>query len=323
MDQPKINILLCFDDNDWNYARHAAVTILSVLETNKNHKIKFYIMTSSITKNNVNEFKRIIDLYKQEIEFIISKDIVPEELKKVIINKREWIWWPRYRWFFSNFIKDIDRILYFDCDILVVWDILEIYNMNMHDKAIAACLDYWPFHCQDKYFHLKNYINSWVLLFDAKKYDVSKINVKKMKEINKKYSKYFHGRDQDKANIIFKNDIFVYNKSMNYQIISKYFNKGLSDTKIIHCLQKPYILYPNVPKSLVKKYYYYLNITKWKWFPKESIYHWNLKSLCGYIYFYIYFLCYNFLLYTTGELIIKRLTNMIWVLKNNRIFSAK
>ena len=310
----KINILICFDDIKWDYTRHAAVTILSVLETNKKHKIKFYILSSSLSKENINELKRIVDLYDQELEFIIRDDIVSEELKKVIINKREWIRWPRYRRFFPLFIKDVDRILYFDCDVLVVWDIFNIYNMDMHGKAIAGCLDSWPFHCQDKYFHLKNYINSWVLLFDAKKYDVSKINVSEMEKINKKYSKYFHWRDQDKANIIFKDDIYVYDNSMNYQILGKYFNKDIWKAKIIHCFQKPYLIWANVPKEIVRLYYNYLNITKRQWFNKENLVPWLIKNALAMSYQHVYFFIYNFLLRLFWKKFMKKLSYIKWKL---------
>lgn len=288
-----MNILISFDDIDWNYTRHAAVTIFSLLETNKRNKIKIYVLSSNLSQENIDELKRIVKLYNQKIEFIIRDDIVPEELKKVIINKREWIRWPWYRWFFPSCIKNIDRILYMDCDVLVTWDIANIYNMDMHWKAIAGYLDCFPFRCKKKVFNLKNYINSWVLLFDAKRYNEKKINVKKMEEINKKYSKYFQWWDQDKANIIFKDDIFVYDKSMNYQIIGKYFNKNLSKAIIVHCLQKPYIKYTCLPSKIINLYYYYLNQTKWKWYPKQKNNWWLVSNL----YPYFYYIYYNFLIF--------------------------
>ena len=46
-------------------------------------------MTSYLPEENIIELKRIVKLYNQEIEFIINDNIVPEELKKIIINKRK------------------------------------------------------------------------------------------------------------------------------------------------------------------------------------------------------------------------------------------
>ena len=89
-------------------------------------------MSSCISQENIEELKRIVELYSQEIEFIIDKNIVPEDLKKVIINKNNLTRGAWYRYFFKNYIKDIDRILYIDCDVLIMKDIYQIYNMNMH-----------------------------------------------------------------------------------------------------------------------------------------------------------------------------------------------
>lgn len=277
--QHKINVLLCLDDIKWDYTRHCAVTILSLLETNKKHKIKIFILSSLLPQENIDELKRIVDLYNQEIEFIISDDIVPKELKKVMINKNNLTWGVRYRRFSPKFLEWVDRILCLDCDVLVMKDIMEIYNMDMHWKAIAAYYDMFPFRCKYKIFWINNYINAWVLLFDLRKYDMGKINVKKMEEINCKYSKYFHGSDQDKINIIFKDDIFVGEQEMNYLITNKFFTKRLGNAKIVHCLQKPYVQNSNCPQKIVDLYSYYLSRTKWKWYPKKATSYWNY--ICG------------------------------------------
>ncbi len=269
MNDKRINILLCFDDKDWNYTRHAAVTILSLLETNKNNKIKIWIMSSSLPQENIAELKRIIDLYNQEVEFIIRNDIIPENLKKFIINKRALTWGVRYRRFFPKFIKWIDRILCIDCDVLIMKDISEIYNMDMHWRAIACWNDIEPNNTQQKkHLWLDKYFNAWVLLFDAEKYNVNKINTKTLKEINSKYSNYFWGCDQDKANIIFKDDIFIYKQWMNYIVVRPFYNDWIENAEIIHCIAKPYIENSNAPKKLCKLYDFYLDKTKWKWFPK-------------------------------------------------------
>jgi lipopolysaccharide biosynthesis glycosyltransferase len=60
---------------------------LSLLETNKKNKIKIYILSSILPKGNIDELKRIVNLYNQKIEFIITNNIVPKELKEVMINK--------------------------------------------------------------------------------------------------------------------------------------------------------------------------------------------------------------------------------------------
>ena len=275
----KFNILLCLDDVKWDYSRHCAVTILSLLETNKNHEIKIFIMSSILPKENIEELKRIVKYYHQEIEFIISDNIVPEELKKVIINKNNLTRGTWYRWFFPKFIKWIDRILYLDCDVLVMKDIADIYNMDMHWKTIAWYHTIYPYCYKNKIYGIKQYFNSWVLLFDAKKYNTNKISVKNMEDINKKFSKYYMWWDEEKMNILYSDDIYVTNKSMNYQIASKWFNKWLDDAHIVHCLKKPYIQYDWIPQKLIDKYNKYLSQTKWKWYPPKKAKYWYFKYI--------------------------------------------
>lgn len=45
-------------------------------------------MTSFMSQENIDEFKRIVNQFNQEIEFIISENIIPEELKSIIINRK-------------------------------------------------------------------------------------------------------------------------------------------------------------------------------------------------------------------------------------------
>lgn len=307
-----MNILLCFDDTNWNYTRHAAVTILSVMEKNKEYKIKFYIMTSNLPQKNIDELKRIVDSYNQEIEFIIDKNIIPKELKKVIINKRNLSRGARYRLFFPKYITWIDRILYMDCDVIVMKDISNIYNMDMHWKAIAWYKDIVVFNYKNKAFNLKTYINSWVLLFDLKKYDLSKINVENMVNINQKYSQYFNWCDQDKINLLFNDDILIGKQWMNYQIRNKFSTIWINDAEIIHCLEKPYVQYSSIPLQIKNIYFQYLNLTKWKWYPDQKAKYWYLKHL----YITAYKFCYALLIKLFWEDLLRKMNTLKWEINN-------
>lgn len=308
MDKNAMNILLCIDDFKWDYTRHCAVTILSLLETNKNHKIKIFIMSSCLPEENVKELKRIVKLYNQEIEFIIEGNIIPETIKNTVINHRTLTWGTRYRLFFPYYIKNIDRLLYMDCDVLVTKDIWEIYSMDMEWKTIAWYHDIIFSSYKLKQFWIDKYINAWVLLFDVKKYDVNKININDIKKINDMYWKWIIDSDQDYLNIIFKNEILIAKQWINYQILNKYFNKWINKAEIIHCLQKPYIQYSNIPQKYKELYHYYLNFTKWKEYPQQKANYWILKHFynCLYIFFS------HFLLIALWEKNMKKILSIIW-----------
>ena len=281
------NILLCIDDFKWNYTRHCAVTILSLLETNKKHKIRIFIMSSYLPEENINELKRIVNIYNQEIIFIIQDNLIEEEIKKEVINRRTLTRWTRYRLFFPKFIKNIDRLLYIDCDVLILKDLSQIYNMDMKWKAIAGYND-TIFSCyKNKIFWLKNYVNAWVLLFDAKKYNLNKININNIRVINNKFWKYIYDSDQDYLNIIFENNIYIFKKWMNYLIENKYFNPWIDNAEIVHCLEKPYIQYSNIPKKYIDLYNKYLALTKRKWYEEQKSNYWLCKKMFNDFYYFI------------------------------------
>jgi lipopolysaccharide biosynthesis glycosyltransferase len=196
-----------------------------------------------------------------------------------VINRRNLTRWTWYRLFFTDFIDWIDRILYLDCDIIVNKDISDFYYMDMKWKTIIWNneLDIIKYY-KDKYFWLNNYLNAWVLLFDVNKFKKHPINLDEIKETSKKFDKYLDDSDQDYLNIIYKNEIWIYPWAINYLCVKPFFNKKLKSALILHCLAKPHVKYSTAPKYVIDKYYFYLNQTKRKWFPK------NDRSIMFYFY---------------------------------------
>jgi lipopolysaccharide biosynthesis glycosyltransferase len=107
-----------------------------------------------------------------------------------------------YRLSLSNNIKDIDKIIYLDCDTMVHNDLSNLYNIEIGDKYFMG----FPAH-EISYFVIngtRNYINSGVML----------INLKLLRRINASliFDKYFHNYgtkkfDEYLINVIFYNKI--------------------------------------------------------------------------------------------------------------------
>jgi lipopolysaccharide biosynthesis glycosyltransferase len=58
--------------------------------------------------------------------------------------------WPSYltaatllRLQLPSLLSDIDRVVYLDCDLIVVNDITALYETDLSDLPLAACLDFW------------------------------------------------------------------------------------------------------------------------------------------------------------------------------------
>jgi hypothetical protein len=49
-------------------------------------------MSSCLPEENVKELERIVKSYNQKIEFIINDNIIPEEIKNKVINRRILTW---------------------------------------------------------------------------------------------------------------------------------------------------------------------------------------------------------------------------------------
>jgi len=271
-----INILIAYDDLDWNYTRHCCVTILSILENNKKNKIKFYIISSCLSKENVDYIKNLVDEYNQDIEFIIRDTVIPKNIQSLLINRGILTWWTFYRLFFNLYIKDVERILYLDCDTIITKDLSYIYNMDMQWKPIAWYYDSEMNRHEREVLDTDHYINAWVLLIDAKEYIKYPITIEKIKQANKKYEKRLNYADQDYLNILFRDEILISERWMNYLITRPFLNSGINKATIIHCLYKPYLKYSFCPKKVKKLYYHYLNKTKWKWYPEKV--NWNLTN---------------------------------------------
>ena len=259
-----MNILLCLDDISWDYSRHAMVTLLSLFETNPKYTFYIYILSSYISEKNQSEITNIVYTHWSHVFFSISPDIIPVVIKdELIVSRPELTPATFYRLFFCEHIdtKNMDKILYIDCDTLFLKNIWSLYKQDMWDKIIAGSWDLpWMQYLKKRVLWLKYYINAWVLLIDVQKY--KKIDLKKgIQYMNKKYGKKIQNDDQDYLNLIFHDALQVRPENeMNCIINRKYFI-DYRDATILHLTNKPHLYAMPLPKELRNLYYYYLNKT--------------------------------------------------------------
>ncbi len=163
--------------SDDNYAHLLGISLTSLYENNKLERtLNVFIIDDGISQNNKQRIIRTAERYNREINFFdADMSISLNNIGK----------WPKnifYRLFFitifGNELKD-DRILYLDCDTIVVDGVGELWNIDLEGKACAAVYE-----CMGKR-HKKNcslkdelpYFNSGVLLMDVhrwKKLDIEK-----------------------------------------------------------------------------------------------------------------------------------------------------
>ena len=83
-----------------------------------------------------------------------------------------------YRLELPKICNNINRILYIDCDTIILKDLMELYSLNFNGKYILGRLDLLVSELDSLGIYIKNYINSGILLMDL-------YNLRKYKYVNK------------------------------------------------------------------------------------------------------------------------------------------
>ncbi|WP_026665065.1 glycosyltransferase family 8 protein [Butyrivibrio sp. FC2001] len=174
--------------SDDNYAHLLGISLTSLYENNKLERtLNVFIIDDGISQNNKQKIVRTAARYDREIKFF---DV---DISLSLNNMGKWPKNIFYRLFFlsifGNELKD-DRILYLDCDTIVVDRVGELWDIDMKGKACAAVYE-----CMGKR-HKKNcclkdelpYFNSGVLLIDVNKWKEQELEekVQKILSLNSK-----------------------------------------------------------------------------------------------------------------------------------------
>ena len=165
-----ISIAFCIDNN---YILSTYTALISILD-NKNYftYISFYILISKdFTDENIDI---ILSLYEQYDFFNITFFRMDNRFDKVKmfrhITKSDY-----FKLTLGEYIKNLDKIIYLDCDVIVYKDLVNLYEHNFNGYLMLAIP---TVKLDNKLIKKDIYFNAGVLL----------LNLKKMREIefNKK-----------------------------------------------------------------------------------------------------------------------------------------
>lgn len=161
-----MNVIYASDDG---YAWLMGVSMVSLFENNRECKeINVYLFGDKISRENEEKLYQAAKQYDRNLEIIdVNMLKLPEKLYSGRYPKSAFS-----RLFaFDLLPKDIDRVLYLDCDIIVDGSIEELYNHEMDDKIIWAVKD-----CVSKAYKQKIgikgddvYINTGVMMMNLEK----------------------------------------------------------------------------------------------------------------------------------------------------------
>lgn len=108
---------------DANFMQHCAVTLVSLFENNKSADICVHIVAPSLSEENQQILRNLVASYGNDIRFYFP----PEDLLSCFAIKKfgkRISMATYYRCMFSAILPDdVEKVLYLDCDIVVLGDI--------------------------------------------------------------------------------------------------------------------------------------------------------------------------------------------------------
>ena len=268
MNTKTINVCLSCDDN---YAKHAGVTIASILaNANKEDILHFYILDGGISEQSKQNLLALNNIKDCDITFIKINEDDFNEYKKV--QTHFYISLPSfYRLKLASLLPDIDRIIYFDCDFVICTSLSELFNKELDGNIIAGVSD------TDKRKLKKNpsYINSGMIVFDLANIRKNNIEQEFLNWTINNIERITLG-DQQIINEVLKGKIKLVESEWNVQS-SNFINRSsyTKHPKAIHILAKPWIY---ATASVHKKEYFkYLQLTPWA-LNEEEYKHWTTDN---------------------------------------------
>lgn len=206
--------------SDHAYAGYMETCMLSVLMNNPEDEIVFDILDVGLDDNDKRNIAENINSYGGELVFHDLRNIaqllggdVPEFLNSLGLYGRL---------FLPQLLPNEEKVLYLDCDTLVVGSLNELWNMNITDYYLAGVKDTVSFMHREKlgFGQDETYINSGVLLINLEKWRKDHI-CEKIIDYVKKNKESVSLPDQDGINVVCKGKICIL--EANYNVMSPQF----------------------------------------------------------------------------------------------------
>lgn len=205
----RMAIALASDDN---YARYLATTIASVLKNaGRADEFDFYILDAGIAQHNRAKIEKLKAIKDFNIRYLGVDAAQFKDCPPLACGAHTNVV-TYYRFLLGDLLPQVDKVLYMDTDVVALRSLRELWQIDMHDKYVAAVEDKWD-HIQtykgkmgfapaDKYF------NAGIVFLNLKKWRQDGIT-RKLFENRLKLNELgvFACGDQDALNFTFKDHV--------------------------------------------------------------------------------------------------------------------
>lgn len=194
-----IHIVFNIDDR---FARHCGVTISSVIRNNPARAIHFHILGLDVSEKNKERLRRVAGR-KRPVTFYDVDPALVNELP--YLGEHTSIAAASYvRLFLTDFLsEEIGKVLYLDCDTLVLQSLDELWDIDLSGYALAAVedvitySDHWLDHDDSV-----GYFNAGVMLINLRYWRENNAKDRFMSFLSR-YSDQIRHHDQDALNGVF------------------------------------------------------------------------------------------------------------------------
>lgn len=266
---------------DSNYIKYCIVMLTSLFENNKEEDITVHIIAEKLTEQEKQVICSNLEQYQQTINFY---DVGADLLRFCSTNKAEELQHislaTYYRIFLPEILPDsISKVLYLDCDLLVMQSLNNLWKIDLEGYAIAA-IDDNIFQADEHYERLKysrkySYFNAGVLLVNLNYWRIHHIAELCVQYIQT-CSEQLKYNDQDVLNAVLHDKrlklSFKWNMQEGFYLRRRYIHPDVWD-ELDLLLPSPGILHfagkikpwqPHYDYRMAKLWFYYLDKTFWR-----------------------------------------------------------
>ena len=237
----KSNVIPIFFATDDNYVPFLAVSLTSLLENaSESYEYRVYVLTTNLAEHHQDTLKEIVARSKlnASVEFISLKD----ELDKMegLFHLRDYYSKETYyRFFIPNLFPNYNKVIYLDCDIVVLKDIAELYNTELGNNLVAAA----PEEVMEEVDVFGNYVekalgvnrhkyfNAGIMLMNTKEFRRQRI-AEKFVDLSEHYV-FRVTQDEDYLNVLCKDKLVLLDLGWNKTAFKNpKFNDD--DLKLVH-----------------------------------------------------------------------------------------
>ena len=163
---------------DNNYIPFLAVTLQSIIDnSSENYLYNLRILYTNISKENIARIKKF-SKDNIRIEFVDLNYYI-DRIKDKLYTRDYYSKDTYFRLFLPTLYPEYDKVLYLDCDIVVLDDIAKLYNINIKNSLLGAITEETAIYTPE----IKNYAKRVIGVSDNKHYFNAGVLLMNLKEL--------------------------------------------------------------------------------------------------------------------------------------------